>query len=92
MLLFKSARKIVAFDLYFYIFRQKSGRFSYDNVHLHREIRIYQSEALLFYFKFVVTSKVTACPETIRKCINVSFIGRTMIRNVDHLYLRTSLT
>lgn len=60
MLLFKSTGKTVAFDLCLYIFKQKSRRFSYGNMHLYREIRIYQSEALLFYYKFVVTSKVTA--------------------------------
>ena len=91
MVLFKSEGKIVAFVLYLYIFIQKFGRFTYDNMHLYREIRIYQSEVLLFYFKFVVTSKVTAYSETICKCLNVSFIGRTIVRNVDHLYLRTSL-
>ena len=72
MLLFKSTCKTVAFDLYIYIIRQKSRGFSFDNVHLYREMRIYQSEVLLLYFKIVVTSKVTAYSETIRKCLNVT--------------------
>jgi len=55
-------------------------------------MRIYQCEVLLFYFKFVVTIKVTTNSETIRKCLNVSSIGRSIVRHVDHLYLRTSVT
>jgi hypothetical protein len=87
MMLFKSPCKTVAFDFYIYIIRQKSGGFSFDG-----EMRIYQSEVLLFYIRFVATSKVTKYSETIRKCLNVSFIGRSIVRNVDHLYLRTSVT
>lgn len=92
MLLFKSTCKSVTFDLYIYIIIQKIGGFSFDNVHLYKEMRIYQSEVLLLYSKFVVTSKVTAYSETILKCLNVSFIGRSTVINVDHFYLRTSLT
>jgi len=39
-------------------------------VHLYREMRIYRSEVLLLYFKCVVTSKVSAYSESVRKCLN----------------------
>jgi hypothetical protein len=60
-------------------------------MHLYKEMRMYQSEVLLFYFTLFVTNKVTAHSETFRKCLNISFIGGSVIRNVDHLYLRTLL-
>jgi hypothetical protein len=39
----------------------------------------------------IITSKVAAYSVTIRKCLNVGFIGMSIVRNVDQLYLRTSI-